>query len=270
MKKILTTVFLLTLTLWARAGNGAWGLYDYNLDHYQISYHTDEIRSIASITKLFTATTILREGLDLEQKVKVKGKSRGRFQNGQMVTRLDLMKAMLISSDNLAAETLANTFPGGFDEFIKETNRWIRGFGLIDTRIVDASGLLQDNVSTVNNLTSFLYKIKQHPEILKISAESTDTVNLNKGKKQIKIHLKNTNPEVFAFDNILLSKTGTTNAAGKCVVMIVEKNSSLHGIVILGQKNSKERSKMAQSLLKVSPAERSNEEQDSTFGIVFQ
>ena len=84
----------------------------------------DNVRSIASITKLFTAVTILRSGVDLNEKVKITGRSSGRFPRGMMATRMDLMKAMLISSDNLAAETLANTYPGGFDVYLEDANRW--------------------------------------------------------------------------------------------------------------------------------------------------
>ncbi len=253
MKKLLLTILLSTSAAYAQPTQGAWGLYDYDLEQYQMSYNVSEVRSIASITKLFTATTILRSGLDLNEKVKVKGKSGGRFSNGQLVSRLHLMKAMLISSDNLAAETLANNYPGGFDQFIADTNQWVKGTGLTDTTIVDASGLNAGNVSSVNNLTTFIHKIKQYPEILKISAEANEVLKVPKGKKTITIHLRNTNPEVFTFDNIVLSKTGTTNAAGRCVVMLVEKNKSLHAIVVLGQKNGKERSTLARTLLSVLP-----------------
>ncbi len=219
-------------------------------------YNRGEVRSIASITKLFTANTILRSGLDLDEKVKVTGKSSGRFSRGAKVSRMDLMKAMLISSDNLAAETLAHTYEGGFDQFIIDTNQWVRGWGLIDTTIVDASGLLAGNQSTVDNLTVFLYRIKDNPVIRSIASEGQATLKYPKGKKTVTIQLKNTNPVLFQFDNILLSKTGTTSAAGKCVVMLVEKNSTVHAVIILGQKNGQERNKIAQAFISMLPISR--------------
>jgi len=253
MKKLFVTL-LISLSSVVHAGSqGAWGLYDYDKGEYQMVYNRGDIRSIASITKLFTATTILRSGVELNEKVKVQGKSGGRFSRGSKVARIDLMKAMLISSDNLAAETLANTYPGGFDQFILDTNIWVRGWGLVDTTIVDASGLLPGNQSSPDNLVMFLFKIKDNPVIRSISAEGQTTLNLPKGKKTIKVHLKNTNPVLFQFDNILISKTGTTNAAGKCVIMLVEKNKTLHAVIILGQKNGDERNKLAQSLIAVLP-----------------
>ncbi len=255
-KFIVASLLALPTLLYAQSSQGAWGLYDYDRAEYQMVYNRSEVRSIASITKLFTASTILRSGLDLNEKVKVQGKSGGRFPRGTMVTRMNLMKAMLISSDNLAAETLANTYPGGFKQFIEDTNEWVRGFGLIDTTIVDASGLLPGNQSSLDNLVLFLQRIKDNATIRSISAEAQTTLNLPKGKKTITIHLKNTNPVLFQFDNILISKTGTTNAAGKCVIMLVEKNKTLHAVVVLGQKNGQERNKIAEFLVTLLPLTR--------------
>jgi D-alanyl-D-alanine endopeptidase (penicillin-binding protein 7) len=238
---------------YSQSSQGAWGLYDYDLIEYQMVYNRSEVRSIASITKLFTATTILRHGLDLDEKVKVTGKSGGRFSRGAMVPRIDLMKAMLISSDNLAAETLAHSYPGGFNAFISDTNQWVQGTGLSSTRIVDASGLLAGNVSTIDNIVALLFRIKDHDVIQEISNERTTTLKLPKGKKTVKINLRNTNPTLFQFDNILISKTGFTNPAGRCVAMLVRKEDRLYAVIVLGQPNVKERSQLANELISKEP-----------------
>jgi D-alanyl-D-alanine endopeptidase (penicillin-binding protein 7) len=75
---------------------------------------------------------------------------------------MDLMRAMLISSDNLAAETLANTYPGGFKKYIQDVNEYAQGMGFVNTKLVDATGLLPGNVSTAKELTTFLWKIKDN------------------------------------------------------------------------------------------------------------
>jgi D-alanyl-D-alanine endopeptidase (penicillin-binding protein 7) len=247
MKFIIALLLLVSQTAYAQ--KGAYVLYDYDLDRSQVTHNVDDVRSIASITKLFTAIVVLRSGVELDEKVKVQGKSGGRFPKGMMVSRNNLMRAMLISSDNLAAETLAHTYPGGFDKFILDTNEYARGMGLINTRIVDSSGLLAGNVSTAADLITFLWKIRNNEVIRNIAKERNDHISLPKGKKTITINLQNTNPSLFVFDNILISKTGFTNAAGRCVIMLVEKNKTLHGIVILGQKNVKDRSQIANDLI---------------------
>jgi D-alanyl-D-alanine endopeptidase (penicillin-binding protein 7) len=248
---------LIALALYAASfayANGSYALYNYDREAWEVSHNTQEVRSIASITKLFTAVTILRSGVDLNEKVKVTGKSGGRFPRGTMVSRMHLMKAMLISSDNLASETLAHTYPGGFTAYIEDANRWITGWGLINTRVVDASGLLSGNVSNVPDLVKFLAKIQNNEVIRAITGERNTTVKVPKGKKTITINLKNTNSALFHFDNILISKTGTTNAAGKCVIMLVEKAGDPYAVVVLGQKNSKARSELAGDLITAKPS----------------
>jgi D-alanyl-D-alanine endopeptidase (penicillin-binding protein 7) len=247
MKFIIALLLLVSQNAYAQ--KGAYVLYDYDLDRSQVTHNVDDVRSIASITKLFTAIVVLRSGVELNEKVKVQGKSGGRFPKGMMVSRNNLMRAMLISSDNLAAETLAHTYPGGFDKFILDTNEYARGMGLINTRIVDSSGLLAGNVSTAADLITFLWKIRNNEVIRNIAKERNDHISLPKGKKTITINLQNTNPSLLVFDNILISKTGFTSAAGRCVIMLVEKNKTLHGIVILGQKNVKDRSQIANDLI---------------------
>jgi D-alanyl-D-alanine carboxypeptidase len=98
-----------------------------------------------------------------------------------------------------------------------------------------------------------MQRIKNIDVINNISREQQATLKIPKGKKTITIHLKNTNPVIFHYDNILLSKTGTTNAAGRCVVMLVERTGSMHGVVILGQKNGQERTKLSELLINFIP-----------------
>ena len=159
----------------------------------------------------------------------------------------------MISSDNRAAETLANTYPGGFDVFIKDANAYIKGRGLIKTSIEEPTGLSKNNVSTGNDLISFIGAIKDNEALRSYADEKTADILIPKGKKQVHIKLHNTNPSIFKFDNILISKTGFTNPAGRCVVMLVEKDKKYYGIVVLGQKNAQERSQLANVLITKPP-----------------
>ena len=251
MKKLLISA-IFTISSICNA-QGSYSLYNYELDRHQISYNTEETRSIASITKLFTAITIIRAGLELNEFIKIQGKSRGKFPKGALVSRRDVLKAMLISSDNLAAETLANTYPGGFNKYLAGVNEYVQGIGLTHTSIVDASGLLAGNTSSIDDLIKFLGKIQANSLIREITHERQVTIALPKGKKVVKINLHNTNPSIFTYDNILISKTGFTSQAGRCVIMLVEKAGLPYAVVILGQKNVKERSKIASELILADP-----------------
>jgi D-alanyl-D-alanine carboxypeptidase len=231
-------------------GAGAYGLRSWDDYDWQHSYNVDEVRSIASITKLFTAVTVLNSDVDLTQSIKVQGHSTSKFATGMMVPRLELMRAMLISSDNRAAESLAHAHPGGMSKFIRDVQWEIGNMGLTNTKIIEPTGLSPMNISTVEDLSNFLFYMRNNILIRSIAAERTHQTQVVKGKKKITVNLRNTNPAVFTYDNILISKTGTTNAAGKCVAMLIERNGSLFAVVVLGQKNGHRRNLVVEELLK--------------------
>jgi len=252
MKKIL--IILLMFVASANAAislPGSYALYDYNSASYIVRYNHVEVRSIASITKLFTAITILNSGVSLNEKIYIDGRSAGHVMRGTYMTRMDLMRAMIITSDNRAAETLAYHHPGGFDKFLLDVNNYVKDITLENTTIVDSTGLKEGNQSTARELIEFLYRIKDNPIIRKIANERNMVLQVPKGKKTITINLRNTNPDIFVYDNILISKTGFTNPAGRCVLMLLEKNNELFGVVVLGQTNVKNRSRVVEDLLSI-------------------
>jgi D-alanyl-D-alanine endopeptidase (penicillin-binding protein 7) len=249
MKK-LVILFLIMIGTSAYS-QGAYALYDYDARMYNVRFSHDTTRSIASITKLFTANTVLNSGVDLNEKIKINGRSGGKVPPGAYMTRMDLLRATIISSDNRAAETLANHHPGGFSQFIKDTNAYLEQNLLYDTKIVDSTGLLAGNTSTARDLVEFLYLIKDNSVIRQIANERNVVLAVPKGKKTVSINLRNTNPDLFVYDNILISKTGFTSAAGRCVLMLVEKNNELFAVVVLGQKDVKNRSQVVGTLLTV-------------------
>jgi serine-type D-Ala-D-Ala endopeptidase (penicillin-binding protein 7) len=231
-------------------GAGAYGLRSWDEYQWQHSYNVDEVRSIASITKLFTAVTVLNSEVNLTELVKVQGHTSSKFTTGMMVSRLELMRAMLISSDNRAAESLAHAHPGGMSKFIRDVQWEIGNMGLTNTKIIEPTGLSPMNISTVEDLSNFLFYMRNNILIRSIAAERTHQTQVVKGKKKITVNLRNTNPAVFTYDNILISKTGTTNAAGKCVAMLIERNGALFAVVVLGQKNGHRRNLVVEELLK--------------------
>ena len=231
-------------------GAGAYGLRSWDEYQWQHSYNVDEVRSIASITKLFTAVTVLNSDVNLTELIKVQGHSTSKFTTGMMVSRLELIRAMIISSDNRAAESLAYAHPGGMSKFIRDVQWEIGNMGLTKTKIIEPTGLSPMNISTVDDLSNFLFYMRNNLIIRSIASERTHQTQVVKGKKRIIVNLRNTNPSMFTYDNILISKTGTTNAAGKCVAMLIERNGSLFAVVVLGQKSGHQRTMVVEELLK--------------------
>jgi len=229
---------------------GSYVLFDYANWEFDSEFNRHQIRSIASITKMFTAITVINSNADLYEKLLVHGHNGGKVPRGTMISRMDLLKAMVMNSDNLAAEVLANNHPGGFEKFLLDANNFNRSVGLMDTAIVDSSGLLPGNQSTATDLVLFLSMIKDNPVIQEIGAlRQYELAVPNSRGRMYHIKFHNTNPELYKYDNIIISKTGFTNHAGRCVMMLVEKGQKSYALVVLGQPNVQRRSQIVNRLM---------------------
>lgn len=245
--KLLIGITLLLIYSLANATSVA--LYNFSTGKLESSLKYEHQAPIASVTKLFTAAAVIASGVDLNEKVKVTGSTRGIFTVGKKVARINLMKAMLISSDNLAADTLANAHPGGYKEFIKFVNDIISEIGLVNTKIFDASGLSVFNISTPHDLLKFIWHLQQYPIIVQISSRANDDIEIDSNKKnKVKLHIRNTNPDISKYD-VLISKTGFTGAAGRCLVMLVRTGNDLIGIAVLGFNSQRTRSEAVAQLI---------------------
>lgn len=224
-------------------------LYNYSTADIVSSKNSDAVVPIASVTKLFTAAVVLEQGLDLNEKVIIKGKTKGRFPLGTHVTRLELLKAMLIASDNLAADSLANSFPGGYPQFLEEANLLAGRMGFKNTKIEDASGIGSGNVSTAEELSNFVWYLRRHQLIIEISSSIKDEVEVELKKKIAILPIRNTNPDISKYNKILISKTGFTSKAGRCLVLLLDYNNEFYSLVVLGEKNPVTRSKTVNNLI---------------------
>ena len=220
-----------------------------------VDINSDLVRPIASITKLMTAIVVLDKCQPLNEKLAFKGSRslpRGRY------TREELLSAMLVKSDNVAAETLAKNYPGGNQQFYIQMNLTAEKLGMKESTFVDASGLGGGNRSTAKELTIMLKEAYRYDVIKRLSSSPVTTltaeVQQKKKKKLIEkirdVRLSNTSHELLKeFDEIIISKTGTTSQAGKCLVLLVHKNNEFYSIVILGDQRRKHVTDTAKRLL---------------------
>jgi D-alanyl-D-alanine endopeptidase (penicillin-binding protein 7) len=161
-------------------------------------------------------------------------------------TRDELFHAMLIRSDNGAAETIAADYPGGRDRFISAMNDRAILMGLKNTHFNDPTGLNSGNVSTAEEVSQLVVGAAYYPQIRRISTKEESTILIQVKRKDRPVVLSNTNKVLLhEFDSILLSKTGFTNPAGFCVAILIEqqvKNEIHHQvIVVMGAKNITQR-----------------------------
>lgn len=216
-------------------------LYNISRNKVEMSRDADQVRSIASITKVMTAMIALDYDIDLSRKLMLSKRVQSHLPR-QLYTREQLLKAMLIKSDNAAAETLAEDYPGGRSAFIARMNHQADLWEMKNTKFVDPSGLGVFNVSTARDVADLMQTSTGYWFIREVSGLKQVAFETKYAKKIRTINLAHTSgPLLFTFDNVLVSKTGLTTAAGWCVGMVVEQNQQQYVVVVLGSKNKKQR-----------------------------
>lgn len=216
-------------------------VYNISQDQTEWSRDVDRVRSIASITKIMTAMVTLDYDKDLSRRLMLNRTQRSHLPR-QEYTREQLLKALLINSDNAAAETLAEDYPGGRSAFIARMNMTADIWGMKNTNFVDPSGLGVFNVSTVQDVANLLITATGYWLITEISSQKQAVIDTKYKKKVRTINLPHTSgPLLFTFDSVIVSKTGLTSSAGWCVGMVVEQSNQKYAVVVLGSQNKRER-----------------------------
>ncbi len=185
--------------------------------------NSDAVLPIASITKLMTAMVVLDARLNLGEILTIAAEDvdtlRGSSSHvpvGTDLSREDMLRLALMSSENRAAAALARHYPGGLPAFVVAMNRKAASLGLRDTRFSDSTGLNSANVSSARDLVKMVSAASRYPLIREFSTTANYVVSLNGRQRQF----NNTNALVSSPDwQIGVSKTGFINESGKCLVM---------------------------------------------------
>ena len=185
--------------------------------------HATDIVPIASLTKLMTAMVILDARLDMQEQITVADAdvdylkhSSSRVPVGAVFARLTLLELALMSSDNRAAAALARTYPGGLQQFLVAVRAKAMALDLRRTNIEEPTGLSPHNTSTAQDLAKLALAASHYSDIARITTAAGDMIDVN-GQA---IQYNNTNHLVKDRNwNILLSKTGFTREAGRCIIM---------------------------------------------------
>ena len=193
------------------------------------SKDTTAVRSIGSITKIMTVLAVVESRPLMDQSFSYSKKLR--------LTRQELIDITLVRSDNHAADMLCTNYLGGYKRCIEAMNQLAQKYGMENTRFTDASGLSAGNVSTAQDLLKLL-NIAEKNYLIVGAAGKTDVKIKNKKKWLV---FKQTNPLIGHKHKFIVSKTGTTNAAGGCIILTVETERGLRRVVVLGSKNGKTR-----------------------------
>jgi D-alanyl-D-alanine endopeptidase (penicillin-binding protein 7) len=199
----------------------------------------DQVLPIASVSKLMTAMVVLDAKqsmteeltVDISQTPEMKGVF-SRVKLGSTLNRHDMLLIALMSSENRAAATLAHHYPGGYGAFIAAMNAKARSLGMDHTHYVEPTGLSIHNVSTARDLSKLLIAARHYPMLSDLSTTREKTVAFKKPNYTLGFH--NTDHLLNKSNwDIKLTKTGFTNEAGHCLVLVTSMAGRPVAMVIL-------------------------------------
>ena len=185
-------------------------------------YNITEVRSIASITKLMTVMAVIDNNQNMQEKL-------GKY------TRAQHIQLALVKSDNNSAKVLCDNFPGGRFECIRYMNEKANYLGMLRTKFVEPTGLSPMNISTALDLLTLVFESSHYSEITQASRTAVLTIKTGKQTQSF----NNTNPVIGKRHNFIVSKTGSTNAAGSCIVIMLDTDVGRRVVVLLGAKAGK-------------------------------
>ncbi len=190
--------------------------------------NANNVTPIASITKLMTAMVVLDAQQNLDQTLTVDlddldflKASRSRLSIGSELTRREMLRLALMSSENRAASSLGRFYPGGLSAAVAAMNAKAKALGMNNTRYVDTTGLSPENVSTARDLAVMVQAAQRYPLIREFSTQPEEYVQIPATGKTL--HFNNSNALVKSGGwDISLQKTGFIREAGRCVVMLAQ------------------------------------------------
>ncbi len=204
-------------------------MFNYDTGEILWSKNENEVRSIASLTKIMTIMVFLDGNYDLNKYIKIipedsefemsQAAALG-LRVGDEILVSDLLKAALIGSKNDAVNVLVRYTGMTEDEFIKKMNDKAKFLGLKNTVFDNINGLSEQNKSTAKELSKIYYYAFFNNTIRKISTMDSYTFTSKSGKSYtVKSTDKLLNNGIFT---VLGGKTGYIEDAGYCFASLTQ------------------------------------------------
>lgn len=225
------------------------------------SFHGDDKNYPASITKIMTALLTLeaveRGELTLDQAVTVPegfdvdlelGGTSQNLKVGEALSVHDLLYCALVASANDACNALATAVAGDVPSFVSQMNHRAEKLGLTGTHYVNAHGLHDEaHYTTAHDIAVLTRLALEHETFAEIVSTKSYTVpptNLT-GERRF----SSTNALLlpiydgrYVYTRAIGVKTGTTNAAGKCLASAAKKGERTLICVVLGAEDVEDES----------------------------
>ena len=159
---------------------------------------------------------------------------------GEVLTVEELLYCLMLPSANEAANVLAVAVDGSVEDFVSHMNRRAGELGCEGTRFANPHGMDQENhYTTAYDLSLMMQACLEHDEFITVTTTPKHNVPATNMSKERELY--NTNGLVsnwtysgYLYDKCIGGKTGTTDAAGRCLVAAARDGDEVLISVILG------------------------------------
>lgn len=231
------------------------GLFDINNKNTIYAKNVHEKLYPASLTKVMTALVALKHGssdMTLTATANVKILESGAqvcgIKEGDQMTLDQALHLLLINSANDAAIMIAEGIAGSVEAFADMMNEEALALGATNTHFVNPHGLSDDNhYTTAYDMYLIMNEAVNYGlfnEIIHMDSYSTVYTDKNGASKEISVNSTNyfIQGTAQAPDGITVlgGKTGTTNAAGHCLILLSRDSSGNPYISVIMRADSRD------------------------------
>ncbi len=226
------------------------------------SHNIDSNRPIASITKLISGLVFLDNVDNINNCYvvpsffdidKIKN-TKSRIKVGDSLKCVDMMYAAMMSSDNLAANSLYAPLGITKSKFVDLMNAKAKDLGMKDTVFFDPAGLSPKNKSSVRDLLMLSYIIKDDALLSEFCTKKEYIVD--SGQKVAMFRNSNKLIREYGYTPII-SKTGYINESGYNLLYVTKDNCNNERVyIVLGARSSNERAMFIKSLVDIYSCDR--------------
>lgn len=215
----------------------------FNLDTKEVTYCQNIYERVypASTTKILTAYVALKYG-DLDSIYQVSARAADQesdssvcnLKEGDYLSLRQLLYGLMMRSGNDAAIVIAEGISGSVEEFADLMNEEARALGALDSHFVNANGLQdEEHYTTVYDMYLFFQAALAMPEFLDLIRETEYTAQyLDANGMTVEQVWTSTNKYLMGTEDaprgitVVGGKTGTTHAAGYCLVLFSTNNQN--------------------------------------------
>ncbi len=203
----------------------------------------DTRRAVASTTKLMTGLIAAESGrLDtiftVSQNAASVGETTMGAVAGERLTLRDLMYGLMLTSGNDAAVAIAEALSGSVPAFADAMNRRAHELGMWNSQFANPHGLdherfyRPDHFSSARDMALLGSAIGENPVIRQIAGTTIHEVPGSNGRPARL--LRNTLGALWWYPGVLAGKTGWTERAGQCRVVVAERGGIQISVALLG------------------------------------